>query len=329
MGLRRGQSTHCRTEPITWQIEGDAYAKVYIQPKLTILAFNLADSGRHQAYRNSGEFQLNPLEYDLGLYYGLSSTSGSSRIWYTNFWEGRNGIVQSALAALERVSRPQRCAGLLAYLSGRSVTVGRSLTLEGWASGIPEPQYRWYFDGGRIGGATGPELDLSPAQLDHSGTWSVRAYNSAGSVETSCTVTVTSGGSGTPSGMALIPAGSFSMGDNFNEGGSNERPVHSVYVSAFYMDKYEVTNDKMVEVMQWAYGQGKLTVTSSSVRNAEGNSQELLDLDDSACRITWNGSQFGMKALKGSGYPCVEVTWYGAAAFPQLPQPDGRAVPVL
>ena len=308
-------------EPITWQIEGDAYAKVYIQPKLTILAFSLAglwaDIKPYTEFE--GEFQLNPLEYDLGLYYGLSSTLGiESRIWYTNFWGEKPEweLFNQRWPLWSDVYPDPSDAPVFSHaFPDRSVTVGRSLTLEGWASGIPEPQYRWYFDGGRIGGATGPELDLSPAQLDHSGTWSVRAYNSAGSVETSCTVTVTSGGSGTPSGMALIPAGSFSMGDNFNEGGSNERPVHSVYVSAFYMDKYEVTNDKMVEVMQWAYGQGKLTVTSSSVRNAEGNSQELLDLDDSACRITWNGSQFGMKALKGSGYPCVEVTWYGAAAF--------------
>lgn len=40
----------------------------------------------------------------------------------------------------------------------------------------------------------------------------------------------------------LIPAGFFQMGDAFNEGDSDERPVHTVTVSGFYMDKYEVTN---------------------------------------------------------------------------------------
>jgi len=44
-----------------------------------------------------------------------------------------------------------------------------------------------------------------------------------------------------PEGMVLIPAGSFQMGDSFSEGSTVELPVHSVYVSAFYMDKYEVT----------------------------------------------------------------------------------------
>ena len=120
---------------------------------------------------------------------------------------------------------------------------------------------------------------------------------------------------GDASGMALIPAGSFLMGDSFGEGNSHELPVHSVYVSSFYMDKYEVTNEKMVEVLNWAYGQGKLTVTFASVKNAEGNAQELLDLDDSDCRITWDGNNFAMKLTKGSGYPCVEVTWYGSVAF--------------
>lgn len=105
------------------------------------------------------------------------------------------------------------------------------------------------------------------------------------------------------------------MGDSFSEADSDELPVHTVHVSEFYMDRYEVTNDKMVDVLQWAYSQGKLTVTSASVQNAQGNIQELLNLDDVECRITWNGSSFGMKAAKGLGYPCVEVAWYGAAAY--------------
>ena len=41
--------------------------------------------------------------------------------------------------------------------------------------------------------------------------------------------------------MALIPAGSFDMGDHFNEGNSDERPVHAVELDAFYMDTHEVT----------------------------------------------------------------------------------------
>ena len=41
--------------------------------------------------------------------------------------------------------------------------------------------------------------------------------------------------------MVLIPAGSFEMGDHFDEGKPDELPVHQVELDAFYMDRYEVT----------------------------------------------------------------------------------------
>ncbi|MEW5939185.1 MAG: bifunctional serine/threonine-protein kinase/formylglycine-generating enzyme family protein [Chloroflexota bacterium] len=40
--------------------------------------------------------------------------------------------------------------------------------------------------------------------------------------------------------MRLIPAGTFPMGSN--DGNSDERPVHDVYLDAYYIDTYEVTN---------------------------------------------------------------------------------------
>jgi formylglycine-generating enzyme required for sulfatase activity len=58
-----------------------------------------------------------------------------------------------------------------------------------------------------------------------------------------------------PAGMALIPAGSFTMGDTFNEG-SGDIPLHSVYVSAFYMDQYEITKVEWDVVYNWAVGHG-------------------------------------------------------------------------
>jgi sulfatase modifying factor 1 len=44
--------------------------------------------------------------------------------------------------------------------------------------------------------------------------------------------------------FALIPAGEFLMGSD-SEGDHN--PIHKVYISSFYMDKYEVTNIKYQE----------------------------------------------------------------------------------
>jgi formylglycine-generating enzyme required for sulfatase activity len=54
-----------------------------------------------------------------------------------------------------------------------------------------------------------------------------------------------------PAGMALIPVGSFTMGDNL-DGESHALPLHTVYVSAFYMDKYDVTKAQWDSVYQWA-----------------------------------------------------------------------------
>ena len=42
-----------------------------------------------------------------------------------------------------------------------------------------------------------------------------------------------------PDNMALIPSGEFQMGNN--DGEKNEKPMHSVYLDAYTIDKYEVT----------------------------------------------------------------------------------------
>ncbi len=55
-----------------------------------------------------------------------------------------------------------------------------------------------------------------------------------------------------PEGMVLIPAGSFSMGDSFAEGHTDESPAHTVTVSAFYMDIYVVTKARWDDVATWA-----------------------------------------------------------------------------
>ncbi len=61
-----------------------------------------------------------------------------------------------------------------------------------------------------------------------------------------------------PAGMVLIPAGSFMMGNcmNSNEGHTDERPTHTVQVSAFYMDKTEVPKALWDEVKTWATAHG-------------------------------------------------------------------------
>jgi formylglycine-generating enzyme required for sulfatase activity len=63
-----------------------------------------------------------------------------------------------------------------------------------------------------------------------------------------------------PSGMALIPAGSFTMGDTLGdglaEGYTDEVPTQTVYVSAFYMDTNLVSYTFWQQVYQWAKTNG-------------------------------------------------------------------------
>ena len=42
--------------------------------------------------------------------------------------------------------------------------------------------------------------------------------------------------------MVLIPAGEFEMGSNDEEAFSDEHPRHNVFLDAYYIDKYPVTN---------------------------------------------------------------------------------------
>ncbi|HOF06234.1 MAG TPA: SUMF1/EgtB/PvdO family nonheme iron enzyme [Syntrophales bacterium] len=59
-----------------------------------------------------------------------------------------------------------------------------------------------------------------------------------------------------PAGMVRIPGGTFQMGDASGVGGADERPAHSVTVSSFYMDRYEVTKALWDEVYTWATAHG-------------------------------------------------------------------------
>ena len=79
--------------------------------------------------------------------------------------------------------------------------------------------------------------------------------------------------------MALIPAGPFTMGNcmTSSEGGSDELPMHTVMVSAFYMDKHEVTSQQWFEVRTWALA---------------------------------NGYAFGAGSGKAANHPAQSMNWY-------------------
>jgi formylglycine-generating enzyme len=98
-----------------------------------------------------------------------------------------------------------------------------------------------------------------------------------------------------PAGMALIPAGSFTMGNCMatNEGDSAELPLHTVYVSAFYMDTNLVTSNLWLTVKAWNGGNGYSYDNVGSGR-ANGHPVQTVSWYDS---VKWCNARSQMEGL--------------------------------
>ena len=81
--------------------------------------------------------------------------------------------------------------------------------------------------------------------------------------------------------MVLIPAGEFQMGSN--DGEDDETPIHTVYLDAFYMDRYEVTNAQYRKFMK-----------------ATGH---------------WDPKYWSDPKYNAPDQPVVGVSWYDAVAY--------------
>lgn len=99
--------------------------------------------------------------------------------------------------------------------------------------------------------------------------------------------------------MALIPAGEFQMGSD--KGDSDEKPVHTVYLSAFYIDKYEVTTAQYAKFLN-AVGRAK---------SREGKAYIVFD---KWTLIEFVNGRYRPKA-GSEKHPVNSVTWYGARDY--------------
>jgi formylglycine-generating enzyme required for sulfatase activity len=125
-----------------------------------------------------------------------------------------------------------------------------------------------------------------------------------------------------PDDMVCIAHGAFEMGDHFAEGDSDELPLHPVLVDAFFMSKYEVTNQQYCDYLNSAFGTG--IYVSGGIVYGTGNNQPYGDTAsyDTDSQIDYNDVSGTFRVrTKGepprdmSDDPMVEVSWYGAAAY--------------
>ena len=103
-----------------------------------------------------------------------------------------------------------------------------------------------------------------------------------------------------PEGMVLIPAGTFQMGSEDEDAEADEQPVHTVYVDAFYMDIYEVTN-----------AQYKAFVDANPPWQKDKIDERFhwgSYLND------WNGNNYPSGK---ADHPVTDVSWYAAVAYAQ------------
>ncbi len=110
-----------------------------------------------------------------------------------------------------------------------------------------------------------------------------------------------------PTDMVLIPAGEFQMGSQDEDANGTERRVHSLFVEAFLIDKYPVTN-----------AQYKIFLDA----NPQWQKKRIVEIyHDGNYLITWSGNNYPRGK---ADYPVVDVSWYAAMAYTQW---SGKRLP--
>lgn len=118
-----------------------------------------------------------------------------------------------------------------------------------------------------------------------------------------------------------VPEGEAVVGDPFTDDQQNERPPRLVYLPAFLIGVYEVTNGQFADWLNRAFKENKVFLHSTQAgylvdkegillcKTMEANPLSQLSLEK-------NPQDQFVKPLAGKeNYPVIEVTWHGAQAY--------------
>ena len=127
--------------------------------------------------------------------------------------------------------------------------------------------------------------------------------------------------------FVFVKGGTFEMGDTFGDGSHDEKPVHKVTLSDFYMSKYEVTYDQYdvfcdstgrKKPDDWDFGRGDNPVTDVSWDDAKAFCDWVSSKTGYEVRLPteaeWEYAARGGSKSKGFKYSgsndAEKVAWY-------------------
>lgn len=185
----------------TWEIEGSASLRAYVQPKVTLFVYSIAGVFADlQPYLElPGRLQLNPYYWEADLYSGLQATLGLDlRVWDDHWGELPNQTFDLIpRAQLWHRSLTIEPPEIIAHPQNQRVGTGRSADFTVVARGTQPLQYQWQRNGlnlsddYRISGSRSSTLRIASSEPSDAADYRVIVRNQAGSLtSSSATLTV-------------------------------------------------------------------------------------------------------------------------------------------